>query len=110
MIISGGMNIYPQEAENILLTHPRVADAAVIGVPNAEMGEEVKAVMQPLDWADATPEFAAELLAFCRQALSPIKGPRSVDFDPALPRHETGKLYKRLLRDRYWAGEARRIG
>jgi len=103
MIISGGVNIYPQETENLLITHPRVADAAVIGVPNSDFGEEVKAVVQPLDPADATPEFAQELIAFCRSNLSPVKCPRSVDFDPALPRLDTGKLYKRLIRDRYWA-------
>ncbi len=102
MIISGGVNIYPQEAENLLVTHPKVADAAVIGVPNEDMGEEVKAVIEPLDWGDATPEFAAELIAFCRDRLSHVKCPRSVDFE-VLPRHETGKLYKRLIRDRYWA-------
>ena len=103
MIISGGVNIYPQEAENLLIAHPRVADAAVIGVPNPDFGEEVKAVVQPLDPADATPEFAAELVAYCRARLSHIKCPRSVDFDPALPRLDTGKLYKRLIRDRYRA-------
>jgi acyl-CoA synthetase (AMP-forming)/AMP-acid ligase II len=102
MIISGGVNIYPQEAENLLATHPRVRDAAVIGVPNAEMGEEVKAVVQPMDWADANDTFAQELIDYCRAHLSHIKCPRSVDFLPELPRHETGKLYKRLLRDRYW--------
>jgi acyl-CoA synthetase (AMP-forming)/AMP-acid ligase II len=105
MIISGGVNIYPQETENLLITHPRVADAAVIGVPNSDFGEEVKAVVQPFDPADATPEFAQELIAFCRSNLSPVKCPRSVDFDPALPRLDTGKLYKRLIRDRYWADE-----
>ncbi|WP_374526968.1 acyl-CoA synthetase [Novosphingobium sp.] len=101
MIISGGVNIYPQEVENLLITHPRVADAAVIGVPNPDFGEEVKAVVQPLDPADATPAFAAELIAFCRAQLSPVKCPRSVDFDPALPRLDNGKLYKRLIKDRY---------
>ncbi len=102
MIISGGVNIYPQEVENLLITHPRVADAAVIGVPNPDFGEEVKAVVQPLDPADATPAFAAELIAFCKEHLSPIKCPRSVDFDPALPRLDNGKLYTRLIKDRYW--------
>lgn len=106
MIISGGVNVYPQEAENLLITHPKVADAAVIGVPNEDMGEEVKAVIEPLDWADAGPELAAELIAFCRTHLSHVKCPRTVDFE-VLPRHETGKLYKRLIRDRYWAGVAR---
>ncbi len=102
MIISGGVNVYPQEAEDILIMHPKVADAAVIGVPNEELGEEVKAVVQPRSWEDAGPELAAELVEFCRARLSHIKCPRSIDFDPALPRHDTGKLYKRLLKDRYW--------
>jgi acyl-CoA synthetase (AMP-forming)/AMP-acid ligase II len=102
MIISGGVNVYPQETENILVMHPKVADVAVIGVPSEELGEEVKAVVQPRDWADAGPEFAAELMAFARAHLSHIKCPRSIDFDPALPRHDTGKLYKRLVKDRYW--------
>ncbi|MBA4340273.1 MAG: acyl-CoA synthetase [Hyphomonas sp.] len=102
MIISGGVNIYPQETENVLLSHPGVMDAAVIGVPNAEMGEEVKAVIQPVDPASATPEFAAELMAWCRARLSPIKCPRSMDFDANLPRGDNGKLYKREIRARYW--------
>ena len=102
MIISGGVNIYPQETENLLITHPKVADVAVIGVPNEDFGEEVKAVVQPMNWADATEELAEELMAFCRDNLSAIKCPRSVDFDRELPRHPTGKLYKRLVRDRYW--------
>jgi acyl-CoA synthetase (AMP-forming)/AMP-acid ligase II len=106
MIISGGVNVYPQETENILVMHPKVADVAVIGVPNDELGEEVKAVVQPRDWADAGPELAAELLAFARDHLSHIKCPRSIDFDPALPRHDTGKLYKRLVKDRYWPKQA----
>jgi acyl-CoA synthetase (AMP-forming)/AMP-acid ligase II len=109
MIISGGVNIYPQEAENLLINHPKVADVAVIGVPNEEFGEEVKAVVQPLDWADATPQLAEELVAWCRERLSPIKCPRSIDFDPELPRHPTGKLYKRLIRDRYWGNKESRI-
>jgi long-chain acyl-CoA synthetase len=104
MIISGGVNIYPQEVENLLVTHPRVADAAVFGVPNEDFGEEVKAAIQPLHWADAGPELEAELLAFCREHLSTIKCPRSIDFLEELPRHPTGKLYKRLLRDKYWTG------
>jgi acyl-CoA synthetase (AMP-forming)/AMP-acid ligase II len=102
MIISGGVNVYPQETENILVMHPKVADVAVIGVPSDELGEEVKAVVQPRDWADAGPDLAAELIAFARAHLSHIKCPRSIDFDPALPRHDTGKLYKRLVKDRYW--------
>jgi long-chain acyl-CoA synthetase len=109
MIISGGVNIYPQECENLLATHPKVADCAVIGVPNEDFGEEVKAVVQPADMADAGPALAEELIAFCRASLSPIKCPRSVDFEAELPRHPTGKLYKRLLRDRYWQGHSSRI-
>jgi len=102
MIISGGVNIYPQEVENHLITHPKVADVAVIGVPNEDFGEEVKAVIQPMDMADATEEFAAELIQFCKDHISHVKCPRSVDFDAELPRHPNGKMYKRLVRDRYW--------
>ena len=109
MIISGGVNIYPQEAENLLISHPKVTDVAVIGVPNEEFGEEVKAVVQPADWADAGPALAADLVAYCRERLSPIKCPRSVDFEKELPRHPTGKLYKRLIRDRYWGKRESRI-
>ena len=109
MIISGGVNIYPQEAENILINHPKVADVAVIGIPNEDFGEEVKAVVQPMDWADATPALAAELVAYCREHLSQIKCPRSVDFERELPRHPTGKLYKRLIRDRYWGNRDSKI-
>ncbi|MEU8120318.1 acyl-CoA synthetase [Spirillospora sp. NPDC049024] len=103
MIISGGVNIYPQEAENVLAVHPKVADVAVFGVPDAEMGEAVKAVVQPLSMDDAGPELEAELMAYCRDRLAHYKCPRSVDFRAELPRHPTGKLYKRLLKDEYWA-------
>ena len=109
MIISGGVNIYPQETENLLIGHPKVADVAVIGVPNEEFGEEVKAVVQPADWRDAGPALAEELIQWCRERLSPIKCPRSVDFERELPRHPTGKLYKRLIRDRYWGKRESRI-
>lgn len=109
MIISGGVNIYPQEAENLLMTHPKVMDVAVIGVPNEDFGEEVKAVVQPVDMSQAGPELAAELIAFCRANLSAIKCPRSVDFASELPRLPTGKLLKRLLRDRYWGGHANKL-
>lgn len=109
MIISGGVNIYPQEVENLLILHPKVADVAVFGVPNAEMGEEVKAVVQARDPSTAGPDLEAELLAYCRSHLSSLKCPRSIDFQDELPRHETGKLYKRLLRDRYWAAHESRI-
>ena len=102
MIISGGVNIYPQESENILVTHPKVTDAAVFGIPNDEFGEEVKAVVQPTDMALAGPELEQELLAFCQQTLSKMKCPRSIDFQAELPRYPNGKLLKRLLKDRYW--------
>ncbi|MEU8271458.1 AMP-binding protein [Sphaerisporangium sp. NPDC049002] len=102
MIISGGVNIYPQEAENVLSVHPKVADVAVFGVPDEEMGEAVKAVVQPADPADAGPALAAELIEYCRARLAAYKCPRSVDFRAELPRHPTGKLYKRLLKDEYW--------
>jgi long-chain acyl-CoA synthetase len=104
MIVSGGVNIYPQEAENVLAGHPAVADVAVLGVPDAEMGEAVKAVVVPVDPAAAGPALAAELIAFCRAELASYKCPRSVDFAGELPREPNGKLYKRRLRERYWAG------
>ncbi len=109
MIISGGVNIYPQETENLLITHPQVADCAVIGVPNEEFGEEVKAVVQLVDPSEASPELAEHLIEFCRGQLSHIKCPRSVDFMEELPRHPTGKLYKRLLKDQYWGNKESRI-
>jgi len=109
MIVSGGVNIYPQEIENVLVTHPRVADAAVFGVPNDDMGEEVKAVVQPIDPALAGPALADELQSFCRQHLAGYKCPRSIDFVAEIPRAPTGKLYKRLLREPYWAGRRTRI-
>jgi len=104
MIISGGVNIYPQETENLLSAHPAVVDVAVIGVPNADLGEEVKAVVQLADASLAGPELAEELVSFCRDQLAHFKCPRTVDFVDELPRSPTGKLYKRLLRDKYWAG------
>jgi long-chain acyl-CoA synthetase len=109
MIISGGVNIYPQEAENVLVTHPEVVDVAVFGVPDEEFGEQVKAVVQPRDMARAGPALEAELIAWCRERLAHIKCPRSIDFEAELPRHPTGKLYKRLLRERYWQGRSTRI-
>jgi long-chain acyl-CoA synthetase len=109
MIVSGGVNIYPQECENLLITHPKVADAAVFGVPNEDLGEEVKAVVQVMPNVAATAELQDELLAFCAQHLSRQKCPRSIDFEAELPRLPTGKLYKRILRDRYWGNRASRI-
>jgi fatty-acyl-CoA synthase/long-chain acyl-CoA synthetase len=107
MIISGGVNIYPQETEDVLITHPGVADVAVFGVPNEEMGEEVKAVVQPHDMARAGKDLEAELILFCRKHLSPIKCPKSIDFEAELPRTPTGKLVKRHLRDCYWPKTAK---
>jgi long-chain acyl-CoA synthetase len=109
MIISGGVNIYPQECENLLITHPKVMDAAVFGVPNEDLGEEVKAVVQPVPGVEPNADLAAELIAFCKTQLSHQKCPKSVDFEKELPRLPTGKLYKRLLRDRYWGERKSRI-
>ncbi len=109
MIISGGVNIYPQETENLLASHPAVLDVAVLGVPNSDLGEEVKAVVQPVDAAAAGSELEAELIGYCRDRLAHFKCPRTVDFVDELPRYPTGKLYKRLLRDQYWAGHQTRI-
>lgn len=102
VIVSGGVNIYPQEAENLLASHPKVLDVAVIGVPNEEFGEEVKAVVQPIPGVMPGPDLAGELIAYCRKSLSAVKCPRSVDFVDELPRQENGKLYKRKLREAYW--------
>ncbi|MCP5198795.1 MAG: AMP-binding protein [Gammaproteobacteria bacterium] len=109
MIISGGVNIYPQETENLLITHPKVADAAVFGVPNEDLGEEVKAVVQVMPGETPGAALEQELIVFCRANLSHIKCPRSIDFEDELPRLPTGKLYKRLLRDRYWGKHDSRI-
>jgi acyl-CoA synthetase (AMP-forming)/AMP-acid ligase II len=100
------VNIYPQESENVLVTHPKVIDAAVFGVPDPDFGEQVKAVVQPVTMpadAAAAAALAQELIDFCRTQLASLKCPRSIDFRDELPRHPTGKLYKRLLRDEYWA-------
>ncbi len=109
MIISGGVNIYPQECENLLVTHPKVADAAVFGAPNEGMGEEVKAVVQLAPGFEPGPAIEAELIAFCRANLAHHKCPRSIDFEAELPRLPTGKLYKASLRERYWKGHKSRI-
>jgi acyl-CoA synthetase (AMP-forming)/AMP-acid ligase II len=106
MIISGGVNIYPQEAEHVLIDHPKVADVAVLGVPDPDMGEAVKAVVQPAAGVVPGPELEQELIAYCRVHLARYKCPRTIDFMDELPRLDTGKLYKRLLRDRYWATSA----
>ena len=112
MIISGGVNIYPQEAENALVTHPKVIDVAVFGVPNDDFGEEVKAVVQPVSMpesAEAARALELELIAYCKSQLADVKCPRSIDFRAELPRHPTGKLYKRLLKDEYWKNAGRSI-
>src|SRR5215207_10339736 len=103
MIISGGVNIYPQEIENVLVLHPAVADVAIIGVPHPEMGEEVKAVVQLADPSAASEELKSELIVYCRERLAGFKCPRSIDFAESLQRLPTGKLLKRVLRDQYAA-------
>lgn len=109
MIITGGVNVYPQEAENVLALHPKVTDVAVLGVPNDDFGEEVKAVVVAAPGAQPGPELERELIAYCRDHLADVKCPRSIDFRDELPRHPTGKLYKRLLKDEYWADAGRTI-
>ena len=112
MIITGGVNVYPQEAENVLTMHPDVYDVAVIGVPNDDFGEEVKAIVQPNAMpadGEAAGQLERALIAYCREHLADVKCPRSVDFREELPRHPTGKLYKRLLKDEYWADTGRHI-
>jgi fatty-acyl-CoA synthase len=101
MIISGGVNIYPQEAENLLVTHPKVMDAAVFGVPDEEMVQRVKAVVQTVDQRDATEEFGRELIDWLRDRLAHYKCPRSLSFEAQLPRTDTGKLYKQELIKKY---------
>lgn len=109
MIVSGGVNIYPQEVENLLIMHPKLMDAAVFGVPNEEFGEEVKAVVQPVVGIMGSAELEAELIDYCRSHLAAYKCPRTVEFDPELPRDPNGKLYKRRIRDGYWQGRMSRI-
>jgi fatty-acyl-CoA synthase len=109
MIISGGVNIYPQEIEDELIMHPSVEDVAVFGVPNEEFGEEVKAVIQPAAGVVADTALVEELNEFAREHLAAYKCPRSIDFTNELPRLPTGKLYKRLLKDRYWTAGSKII-
>jgi long-chain acyl-CoA synthetase len=104
MIISGGVNIYPAEIEGELQGHPKVADVAVFGIPHPDWGEEVKAVIEPVDGVEPSDELAAELTEWCTARLAKFKIPRSFDFSPELPRDPNGKLYKRKLRDPYWEG------
>ena len=110
MIISGGVNIYPQEIENLLIGHEKIADVAVFGVPHEEFGEQVKAVVEPMNWADATDEVAIEILEWLRERISHIKMPRSLDFHPKLPRMDNGKLYKRHLVEEYRGGARSKEG
>ena len=109
MIIAGGVNIYPQEIENELIMHPKVEDVAVIGVPHPDFGEAVKAIVQPVAGVIGDEAFAEELIAYAKECLAAYKCPRSVDFEDELPRLPTGKLYKRLLKDRYWGNKNSRI-
>ena len=106
MIISGGVNIYPQAIEDCLIVHPKVADAAVIGIANADYGEEVKAIVEPKAWADAGPDFEAELRHWCAERISPVTCPRSYEFVRALPRLSSGKLAKHDLRNRFGTNDA----
>jgi long-chain acyl-CoA synthetase len=108
MIISGGVNIYPQEVENVLALHPCVLDVAVIGVPDAEMGEQVKAVVQLKHGIEPSDELALQIITYVRERLAHFKAPRSVDFVERLPRTETGKLVKRELQQAYRSASSRR--
>ncbi len=109
MIISGGVNIYPAEIEAVLLTHPAIEDAAVFGIPNDEFGEEIKAAVTVTADVSADDDLSQSIMNHCRRHLAGYKTPRSIDYEESLPRQETGKLYKRLLRDRYWKEAGRSI-
>jgi long-chain acyl-CoA synthetase len=109
LIISGGANIYPAEIESVLIMHPQVADVAVFGIPHDDWGEEVKAVVEPVDGAVGGPELEADILAWSADKLAKYKTPRSIDFTDEMPRDPNGKLYKRKLRDPYWANRERAI-
>jgi acyl-CoA synthetase (AMP-forming)/AMP-acid ligase II len=109
MIISGGVNIYPAEIEQVLQEHPAVADVGVFGIPDPEWGEAVKAAVELAPGAQPSPKLEAEIRAFARERLADYKVPRSIDFESQLPRYPTGKLHVRLLRDRYWKHHDRSI-
>jgi long-chain acyl-CoA synthetase len=109
MIISGGVNIYPAEIEGVLLTHPKIADVAVFGIPHPDWGEEIKAVVQPAEGVPADDALRDDIFAFCEDKLAKFKRPKTIDFVPELPRDPNGKLYKRKLRDPYWEGHGSKI-
>jgi long-chain acyl-CoA synthetase len=109
VIITGGVNVYPAEVDAVLLEHPAVGDAATIGVPDDEWGESVCSVVELRAGHAPSPELGDELIAFCRARLAHFKCPRTVEFSDALPRFDTGKIQRRVLRDRHWAGRERRI-
>jgi long-chain acyl-CoA synthetase len=109
MIISGGANIYPAEIESVLLSHPKVGDAAVFGIPHDDWGEEVKAVIEPAEGVAGDDVLAEEIMAFCAGKLAKFKTPKSIDFTDEMPRDPNGKLYKRKLRDPYWEGVQRAV-
>ena len=109
MIISGGVNIYPAEIEGVLGGHPEVKDVAVIGIPDEEFGEQVKAIVVPGDSEENLDSLAKELIAYCRENLAGYKSPKSIDFLDELPRTGTGKIQKQPLREPYWKEEDRRI-
>ena len=101
LVVTGGVNVFPQEIENVLIGHPKVFDVAVFGLPDVEMGETIKAVVQPVDPREAGPALASELIGYCRARLAHYKAPSSIDFRQELPRHDTGKIYTRLLKSEY---------
>jgi len=106
MIISGGANLYPAEIEAELVQHPKVADVAVFGIPNDDWGEEIKAVIQPMEGVEGGPQLTEEIFAWCAERLAKMKTPRTIDYLAELPRDPNGKLYKRKLRDPYWEGRS----
>jgi long-chain acyl-CoA synthetase len=109
MIISGGVNIYPAEIEGVFLTHPKVGDVAVFGIPHEDWGEEIKAVVEPAVGVEPGAALTEELLAFCTERMGKFKIPKSIDYTNEMPRDPSGKLYKRKLRDPYWEGRSRAI-